>query len=68
MGTYSSDFDDEAVEHRAYDICLADGNEDPERMTYVNHDGIPEPYGPVWSLYINEAVHALQIAAKADAI
>ena len=60
MGLYSSDLDDHAVEEKAFEICLADGNDDPERMTYVNNDGIPEPYGPMWSQYINEAVHALQ--------
>lgn len=59
MGTYCDNHDDETVERKAFDLALADGNEDPERMTYKNDGGVPYPYGPIWSRYIDDAVAAL---------
>ncbi len=59
MGMYCDGLDDNAVERKAYDLCVADGCDDPERMTYEYNEGVPEPYGPVWSRYINEAIEAL---------
>lgn len=59
-GTYADDLDDQVVEEKAFDICKADGNDDPERMTYENDGGIPYPWGPLWGHYINDAIEALR--------
>lgn len=60
MGTYADNYDDEEVERKAIALCIADGCDDPERMTYENDGGILYPYGPLWSQYIGDAVAALK--------
>lgn len=59
MGIYADDLDDNDVERKAFDLCKADGVEDPEWMTYESDGGILMPYGPIWSRYIDAAVAAL---------
>ncbi len=59
MGLYCDNLDDQAVEEKAWDLAVADGNEDPERMTYENDGGVLYPYGPIWSRYIDDAVKTL---------
>ncbi len=59
MGTYCDSLDDESVEMMAYALCRDDGCDDPERMTYEYNEGVPEPYGPVWTRYIDDAITAL---------
>lgn len=60
MGTYADDLDDTEVERKAFDLCEADGVEDPEQMTYESDGGILMPWGPIWSRYIDAAVSALR--------
>ena len=62
MGHYADDLDDEAVEMKAVELCEEAGASDAFAMTYINDDGIPQPYGPAWSWYVEAAVDLLRAA------
>lgn len=47
------------IEAIARGICVANGCNDPDKLTYITDDGIQQPFGPAWAWHEPEARAAL---------